>query len=219
MTNARESLRAALGATPDPEFELTLPRGWERSEPSPEAEAALEKRLSRRFMEHGSPDGMRAFVQLRGMLRQSMTDMRAQHVVAYFAPTGERSDVAFPVPASIVATIRSAPTTEEMDGYVKRLIVSEGARPMEANRSILRFERERIREEKGERIVLSSTVYATPIPGSRRRRALELVAGYGRPEDIPRDDETIRAAHAFLDLMVSTLRWRRPDTVGGGHAG
>ncbi|MGI6879941.1 hypothetical protein [Microbacterium sp. gxy059] len=214
MTDSSSSLRSLLGARPDPEFQLSLPRGWERMEPTQEAQDELERRLSRRFMHaDGGPETMQAFARIRGMLRQAVKDMREQRVIASFAPTADTDDVPFPVPASIVATIRTAPSTEEMDGYVKNLISSEGARPLTDNTSILRVERENIREEGGERVVLSSTLYVTPVPGARRRRALELLAGYARPADIPREDEQIQAVHAFFDLMVATLRWREASVA------
>jgi len=202
------SLRDLLGARPDPEFELSLPQGWERHEASPESQSLIEKRLSRQLMRVGSADAMQAFGVLRNMLRQSMDEMRKQNVVGYFAPSGADLSTPFPVPASIIATIRSAPSTEEMDGYIKRLILEDGAEPLGKNRALLRVERENVRGEGDAEVVLSSTLYVTPVPGTRRRRALELLAGYGRPTDIPRDDEQIEFVHTFIDLMVASLRWK-----------
>lgn len=114
----------------------------------------------------------------------------------------------FPVPASIIARFHSAPSAEGMDGYVKRLIVDEGAVPLGHNRVLLRVERERVQGEGDARMVMSSTLYVTPVPGTGRRRALELLAGYGRPTDIPRDDDQIQLVHAMLDLTVGSLRWK-----------
>lgn len=202
------SLRDLLGARPDPAFELSLPRGWERHEATPESQALIEKRLSRQLMRVGSADAMQAFGVLRNMLRQSMDEMRKQNVVGYFAPSGSDVSTPFPVPASIIATIRTAPSTEEMDGYIKRLILDDGATPLGKNRALLRVERENLRGEGDTQMVLSSTLYVTPVPGTRRRRALELLAGYGRPTDIPRDDDQIQFVHAFFDLMVASLRWK-----------
>jgi hypothetical protein len=201
------SLRDLLGARPDPEFELSLPKGWERHEASPESQALIEKRLSRQLMRVGTVDAMQAFGVLRNMLRQSMGEMRKQNVVGYFVPSGDVS-TPFPVPASIIATIRAAPSTAEMDGYVKRMILEDGAQPLDKNRSLLRIEREKVQGEGDAQMVLSSTLYVTPVPGTRRRRALELLAGYGRPTDVPRDDEQIQFVHTFFDLMVASLRWK-----------
>ncbi len=202
------SLRGLLGAQPDPEFELSLPKGWERHEASAESQALIEKRLSRQLMRVGSVDSMQAFGVLRNMLRQSMDEMRKQNVIGYFAPSGADLSTPFPVPASIIATIRSAPSAEGMDGYIKRLIVDEGAVPLGKNRALLRIERENVRGVGEEQVVFSSTLYITPVPGTRRRRALELLAGYGRPTDVPRNDEQIQFVHAFFDLMVASLRWK-----------
>lgn len=208
MSDGGMALRDLLGARPDPEFELSLPKGWERHEPSTESQALIERRLSRQFMQVGSADAMQAFGVLRNMLRQSMDEMRKQNVVGYFAPSGPDASTPFPVPASIIATIRSAPSSAEMDGYIKRMILEEGAEPLGRNRALLRIERENVRGEGDAQMVLSSTLYVTPVPGTRRRRALELLAGYGRPIDIPRDDEQIQFVHAFFDLMVASLRWK-----------
>jgi len=202
------SLRDLLGARPDPEFELSLPNGWERHEASVESQALIEKRLSRQLMRVGSVDAMQTFGVLRNMLRQSMDEMRKQNVIGYFAQSGSDVSTPFPVPASIIATIRTAPSTEEMDGYIKRLILEEGAVPLGKNRALLRVERENVRGDDEAQMVLSSTLYVTPVPGTRRRRALELLAGYGRPTDIPRDDDQIQFVHAFFDLMVASLRWK-----------
>ncbi len=208
MSDGGMSLRDLLGARPDPEFELSLPKGWERHEPSPESQALIEQRLRRSLMQVGSVDALQASGVLRNMLRQSMDEMRKQNVVAYFAPSGTDVSTPFPVPASIIATIRSAPSSAEMDGYIKRMILEERAEPLGKNRALLRIERESIRGEGDAQMVLSSTLYVTPVPGTRRRRALELLAGYGRPADIPRDDEQIQFVHAFFDLMVASLRWK-----------
>lgn len=208
MADGGASLRDLLGARPDPDFELSLPKGWERHEASIESQSLIEKRMSRQLMKLGTVDAMQAFGTLRSMFRQSMDEMRKQNVVGYFAPSGEDLATPFPVPASIIATIRSAPSTELMDGYVKRLILEEEAAPLAKNRALLRVERENVRGEGGAQIVFSSTLYITPVPGTRRRRALELVAGYGRPLDIPRDDDQIQFVHAFFDLMVASLRWK-----------
>lgn len=208
MSDAGKSLRDLLGAQPDPEFELSLPKGWERLDASVESQALIERRLSRKLMQIGSPDAMQAFNVLRNMFRQSVDEMRKQNVVAYFAPSAADASTPFPVPASIVATIRSAPSAEDMDGYIKRMILEDGAEPLGGNNTLLRIERENIRGEGESQTVLSSTLYVTPVPGARRKRALELNAGYGRPVDIGRDDEQIQAVHAFFDLMVASLRWR-----------
>lgn len=208
MSDAGVPLRDLLGARPDPEFELSLPRGWERHDASPDAQALIERRLSRQLMRVGSVEAMQAFGVLRTMLRQSMGEMRKQNVVGYFAPSGADLPTPFPVPASIIATVRSAPSSEEMDGYIKRLIIDEGAAPLDRNRALLRTERESIRRDGDAEVVLSSTLYVTPVPGTRRRRALELLAGYGRPVDIPRDDEQIQFVHSFFDLMIASLRWK-----------
>lgn len=208
MADRAVSLRETLGAPADPEFELSLPKGWERHDASHESQALVEQRLRRQLMRSGRADAMQSFVALRSMLGRSMDDMRQQHVVAYFTPSAMDASTAFPVPASIIARFHSAPSAEGMDGYVKRLIVEEGAAPLGRNRALLRVERERVQGEGEARMVLSSTLYVTPVPGTGRRRALELLAGYGRPTDIPRDDDQIRLVHAMFDLTVASLRWK-----------
>ena len=208
MADRGVPLRVLLGAPSDPEFELSLPTGWERHDASPESQALIVQRMRRQLMRAGGVDAMRAFSTLRGMLGQSMDDMRREGVVGFFAQSAVDASSPFPVPASIVAKVRSAPSAEEMDGYVKRLIVDEGAVPLGGNRALLRVEREHVRGEGDAKLVLSSTLYVTPVPGTRRRRALELLAGYGRPTDIPRDDEQIQFVHAVFDLTVASLRWK-----------
>lgn len=142
-----------------------------------------------------------------------MQQMREQRVVAFFAPTQDVGEWVLPFPTSIIATFRGMPSTQHMDGYVKNLIVNDGARPLDLNRALLRVESERTQEVQGESLVMNSTLYVTPVPGSSRRRALELLAVYGRPGEARRDDADVEAVHAYLDAMVSTLRWQVPTTA------
>ncbi|MTE24460.1 hypothetical protein [Microbacterium sp. ZXX196] len=207
-------LRDLLGAVPDPEFELTMPPGWERSSPTQGVEAGFEQRMSRAFMEIGSPEAMTAFARLRAELRSSMETMRRERVVAFFAPTKDVGRWVVPFPASIIATIRSMPTTQDMDGYVKSLIVRDGARPLGANRGVLRRESEHVEKTGDEQIVVRSILYVAPVPGTGRRRALELLAVFGRPEEAAPDDADVDAVTALLDGIVSTLRWHRPSGSG-----
>ncbi|MER7797567.1 hypothetical protein [Microbacterium sp. NPDC096154] len=211
-TSTGPSLREQLGAAPDPEFHLRLPAGWVRRTPDDASEAEMERLLRRRLMPINRPDLMAAS---RTLLRDSFRQMRDSRVVAMFLPLNDEELGYLPVPASMMAVIRQGTPEAPLDEYVEHLIRREGARPLFDDTRIMRCERETERDEGGQRIVMSGTSYVTPVPGTKRKRALEIVASYGRPVDVPRDNELIEAVHTLFDVTLSTLTWRRPRSVRG----
>lgn len=203
----RVSLRAELGAAAEPDFALTLPRGWARTAVDEAAEAMLAKQLRQRMMQAGRPD---IEVAVRRMLRESFAAMRGNGAVAAFMPLDSSGDGLF-VPASIIAVIRRGTAESPIDAYAQFAIRQYGAEPLMGDTRTMRFETESEQEVEGEQVVISTTHYLTPVPGTRRRRALELMATYGRPQHLSREAENPRALHALFDMCASTLRWVRPE--------
>jgi hypothetical protein len=203
----RVSLRAELGAAPEPDFALTLPRGWGRTAVDEAAETMLAKQLRQRMMQAGRPDFE---VAVRRMLRESFAALRENGAVAAFMPLDGTRDGLF-VPASIIAVMRRGTPESPLDGYAQLAIRQHDAAPLMGDMRTMRFETESEREVEGEQIVISTTHYLTPVPGTRRRRALELMATYGRPQHLSREAEHPSALHALFDLCASSLRWLRPE--------
>ncbi|WP_347754542.1 hypothetical protein [Agrococcus sp. ProA11] len=205
-TIERVSLREELGAMPMPSFELALPTGWGRIATDEGGQADLERRVSERMMRTGRPDLMAG---LRAVLRESMTSMRDHGAVAVFLPLDPDGAGQTGTPTSITAFLRTGTPEAPLDEYVQQAIRRFEAQPFFDDLRTLRFETESSRDLDGVTAIISTTHYITPVPGTRRQRALELLATYGRPESMPRDDERVELLHAMFDLCASTLRWTR----------
>lgn len=205
----RRSLREALGARPDPEFELTLPRGWGAVTVDESGRSLLERRLQERMMQAGRPD---LHVQLRSMLRDSFRTMESQGaLVTYMAldPEGEGQFGA----TSMTAIMRRSTPDAPLDEYVQYAIRELGAHPLMGDLRTMRFVSEVRRDLGDEEAIATSVHYLTPVPGSRRQRALELQATFGRPASVPADHPTVVNLLAMFDACASTLRWTRPEAA------
>lgn len=134
--------------------------------------------------------------------------MKQQNVVAYFAATGETTSKAY-IPGTMFATIRRSPNGESLDAYVTHAIREYDAKPLFNDKRFIRFERESHREIEGGPINTTSIVYVTPVPGSNRRRGLQLTATIARPAEM---QPLIRSSSAGRrpSMCVSTLRWAPP---------
>lgn len=205
-TTERVSLREELGAMPMPRFELTLPNGWGRIRADEGGQAELERRVRDRMMQTGRPDLMAG---LRAMLRESMGSMREHGAVAVFLPLDPGGAGQTGAATSITACLRTGTPDATLDEYVQQAIGRFDAKPLLDDMRTLRFETEATRDLEGVAAVISTTHYITPVPGTRRQQALELLATYGRPESMARDDERIELLHTMFDLCASTLRWTR----------
>jgi hypothetical protein len=203
-TRERVSLREELGAGAPPEFTIAVPRGWERVPVDEGGRTQLEQRLSSRMMQVGRLDLM---IELRRMLRENLSVMAEHGAVALFMPLDPDGLGQTGAPTSITAYLRKGEPGAELDDYARQVIQRFGAAPLYDDLRTLRFETESTRDVDGTPVVLSTTHYLTPMPGSRRRRAVELLATYGRPESMPRDDERVVGLHVLFDVCASSLRW------------
>lgn len=198
------SLREMLGAVKDPDFELKLLPGWERHTPDVVGKEKLDAALKQRFMAANRPE---LHATLRSQLDEAYDVMKKQNVVAYFAQTGDMGGSKAYYPASILAAVRRSQDGSNLDAYVAQAIRDHGAKPLFGDIRFMRFERESTRVLEGGNIVVTSIVYVTPIPGSQRRRGLQLTASLARPESMSATDEKFIGWKNGLDLCVSTLRW------------
>lgn len=198
------SLREALGAPVDPEFELVLPEGWVRRDVSPETERAMLDAARARLMQAHRPD---LYGQLRAQLQESFEAMRRIGAIAHFGPEEGAPDSAF-LPASLIASIRTpqpgATLAEEMAQRIR-----EGATDLHGDRRFVRFEREAATTIGTERATQTTVVYLTPVPGSRGARALQLTAVITRGAEFPADDPALVLMQRLFDGCVATLRWDR----------
>lgn len=196
------TLREQLGGSSDPDFEIKLPVGWERRSPDDGDRRAMETVLKRRLMAEHRPD---IYAKLAGMVSQSYEAMQKQGAIAFYAPT--QAEPTSMVPGSMIASMCRPPGGGTLDDLVRYAIREYGAKPLFGDKRFARFEREKVVELEGASFTQTSIVYMTPIPGSYRRRGLQLNATFGRPLEVPAEDEKVQLYRATFDLMVSSLRW------------
>lgn len=199
-------LRAELGARAVPEFEMTLPPGWTRKAVDETALDEMLGALRTRLMEAHRPE---AYVELQPLLRQSFKAMQREGAFAFFTAT-EPDESTVWLPASIIASERRAEAGETLDDLAVQLIREHGATPLAGDKRTLRFERERPARLGSQTVINHSIIYLTPIPGTGRRKALQLVAGFGRAPEDAADDPFVMKTKYLFDSCVATLRWKAP---------
>lgn len=203
------SLRDQLGGTPDPEFDLELPVGWTRRGVGKDAQDVVLTSLKQRLMREHKPQ---VFADMRPLVEQSFDTMRRNGAFAFFSPTEPEPGTLW-LPASIIASIRRAEGGGTLDDFARTLIRDHGATPLLGDKRTLRFEKEKTVRLGTDTVINHSLIYLTPMPGARRRRALELVAGFARTPDVPSDAPYMERMRFLFDTCVSTLRWRQPQTA------
>lgn len=202
------NLREELGGRADPEFEMDLPPGWSRREPDDATLQDMLAAMKKRLMAAHRPE---MYAQAKAMLEASFQHMNRHGVFAFFSATEPDPDTLF-IPASINASIRVAPAGSTLDDTIRTLVRDHGAAPLFGDKRTLRVEREKSVRMGTDTLISHSVVYLTPVPGARRRRALQLVAGFARAPQTSPDDELLLATKLLFDSCVSTLRWRLPSS-------
>ncbi|ROR65992.1 hypothetical protein [Agrococcus jenensis] len=197
------SLREALGAT-DPQFDITLPAGWVRMDASDASRDALLAQARARFLTAQRPD---LWAQVRASIDRAFEELRRVRGEAIMLQLESGDDAPF-VPASITATILSA--EQGLDDHMAQLIAG-GATALDGDRRFVRSESTDEVSQDGVRLGVTTVHYFTPVPGTRRRRALALSAVMPHPPGIDPDDRLLAATRLLLDAHVSTVRWRRSE--------
>lgn len=201
------TLREELGATPDPEFQLELPKGWGRHGIDDASLQAMLAKVKRRCMDNHQPQ---LYIEMKTHLEQAFADMRRAEVVAFFCPTDPGPETVA-IPSSINASIRKAESGQTLDDIARGLIRDHDAKPLFGDPRTLRFESEKSIRIGTATVINHSAVYLTPIPGTMRRRALALVAAFARTPDVSADSVSMNATRSLFDACVSTLRWTHPE--------
>lgn len=196
-------LRSALGVQPDPDFDLDLPPGWSRREVDDETFNLMVADLRRRTMEVHRPE---IYAEARRLLKKSFDDMRRGGAFAFFCAT-EESDSTMWLPASIVASVRRPEPRQSLDDIARTLILSHGAKPLMGDMRTLRFEKESRVQMGAEPVVSHSVTYLIPMPGTKRRRALQLVGAFSVAAGTPSGDDKVLATKFLFDSCVASLRW------------
>ncbi|MCT9818879.1 hypothetical protein N3K63_01120 [Microbacterium sp. W1N] len=214
-TPSRVSLRDALGAPRDPDFTLVLPPGWTRRPVTADERTRMDAAMRARLMEVHRPD---LYARMRVLLAEAFAQLDAVGAVAMFLPDTDESPGALVLPASLTARVLRAEPGATLDDHVRASIVRDGATPLLGDKRILRAERESEQHIDGESALLTTVVYLSPIPGSGRRRALQLTLVITRPVDVPADDPPLLQMRALFDLCVSSLAWVSADDDADARA-
>ncbi|MGP6170267.1 hypothetical protein ACTU6U_07990 [Microbacterium sp. A196] len=197
------TLREQLGMSAEPDFEIDLPAGWERRNVGDDDRAALEAALRKKFLSVQRPD---LYAAVHAMVDDSYTAMSSAGAVAYYAATTGDENTLW-IPGSIIVSTRTATADVSLDQMVSHAIREFDAQPLLGDKRFIRFERDEIVSVGEASIGLTTVEYLTPIPTTRRRRALHFTATVARPAEAGADDEQVAASKLLYDACISTLRW------------
>ncbi|GAA1535787.1 hypothetical protein HD600_001592 [Microbacterium ginsengiterrae] len=205
---AGPTLREQLGLSAEPDFEIDLPAGWERRDVSDEDRASLVAALRKKFLSVQRPD---LYAVAQSLVDGSYSAMRSAGAVAYYAATTGDEHTLW-IPGSIVVSTRTATPEISMDQMVSHAIREFGAQPLFGDKRFIRFERDETVTVGESSIGLTTVEYLTPIPTTRRRRALQFTATVARPAEAEADDEQVVASKRLYDACISSLRWVAPSS-------
>lgn len=197
-----ENLREALGALPDPEFTMMLPDGWVRMDADESSRDAVLAAAKARLMAAHRPD---LWASVRGSIQNAFDGLRRSNGVAVMMQLESDSGTPF-IPASLTAAVQTAPGGVDLDEYVSG-IIARGATPLGDDKRFIRQETREDVMQDGVRLGVTTVRYLTPIPGSKRKRALLLTAVMPHDPETPADDPLLSAVRFTIDAHVSTLRW------------
>jgi hypothetical protein len=202
MSSLRDQL---LGGQPGiPPFRLTLPAGWKAHSSSEESEQALLSEAKARLLQAHQPAALAA---LQVQVHESFVAARKQGAFLTIMPGADAPD-ALMAPVSVIASLMSSTAEAPLDSQISRAIEERGARPLDGSRAFLRWVDRRTVQLGGDAVGADTIVYITPIPGTRRTRALRFTATLAYPLEIdPVNDPKVQAWTMLLDSHMSTFAW------------
>lgn len=202
MTSLREELGGGRAGVPD--FRLMLPPGWSMFDTSEETERALLATARERLASVHRPD---VYATLHEYVERALQGARAQGAFMMIM-AGEEAPPWSAVPISILGTVAQGTPAVSLDRMVADAVENRGARALDGSRHFIRWVDRRRIELSGEELGAYTIVYLTPLPGSRRRSALQLTATLAHPLDTDPDADPLMAAWiALLDAQIATFAW------------
>lgn len=206
-------LRAELGAKADPEYELELPPGWVRSRPDDEALVHMLAVVRDRTQRAHFPE---AYVQVKKLLEDSFAQMRQHSVTDVFMPGTDGAGTMY-LPASMTGSVVHATPERTLEQLVHGMVRDLGARPLRGDTRIVRMVQERRVRVYDSTLMNHTITYLAPIPGTKRRRALRLVASFGHLPELPDYDAQVGVLYELFDSCAATLRWKKPGRKATGQ--
>jgi len=198
------SLKADLlkAATPAPEYRIVLPQGWTEYRPDDLTEQELLRAAKIRLREAHRPD---LAAELVGITKRAFAQMRRTDALAFYM--GVPSDENGVLPLSITVSKRIAPDGLTLDTQVADLIRNHGAKPLNDDQVVIRWESSQTHTMGKERIATQTISYLTPIPGTARREALLFVGVVPHPIELDRHDTAVESYIYACDVIMSTFTW------------
>lgn len=206
MTEAL-SLRSVLGGGDAlPAFAVVLPPHWIGQQVSAKTRDAMLTAARQRLMAAHRPD---LYAQLSSNLQRAFADLDRVGTQFVFGPAPDAPDAAY-LPASLMATVRSAPAGGTFADVLTHLVQRRGATALHGDARIVTFRETRSIDEGGQRVAVTSVHYLTPIPGTSLAKALQFTAALTHPVDVDADDDAVQELASMFDASISTFHWVAP---------
>ena len=197
------SLKAELRGETTPQFQLMLPVGWVRREPTDQVRDELLGQAKARLMAVHRPD---LYAQTLAMTNRMFRDMQRLETVAFFGPAPDAPAEAF-LPASLTAAIRRGDNGASLDDDIAALIRDRGATSLGGDKRFVRWEQRRTEQFEGSPVSTTTVLYIIPVPGSGRRRALQFTLVIPHGEETPEDEAMAEGIKTMFDAHLSTFSW------------
>lgn len=205
-TDDNRSIRELLGGRAEPSFELNLPPGWRRWDINENARQTWLKAARQRFAHLHRPD-LNAFANR--MVNEAFENFSKSGAIAMYVPTDDDENTLWLPTSIVVAPVKAS--GNNLDGHVRALINEYGGSPLFGDQRFVRTERETRVQLDGAEMINTTVEYLTPVPGSRRKKALNFVASLPREATIAADHDYVLGVKTLFDSVVSTLRWVAPS--------
>jgi hypothetical protein len=187
---------------PVPPYGLVLPPGWKEFAPDQSTERDLLRQADARFRSVHRPD---LAAQMRQLAGQAFEGMRRNQVVSFYMGTPLDDDLALPL--TITVSRRTGPNGATLDAQVTDLIRNYGAVALNDDQVMIRWQQEGTQALDGERLASTTVSYLTPIPGTKRREALQFAAVIPHPIGMEPVNTPLESLIFVADVIMGTFNW------------
>lgn len=196
-----------LGVSPGiPPFRMILPEGWIGVTPDAASRDTLLVQARARLVKEHRPE---LYGQLRAQVEQSWGDIKRLNAFIVMMAGPDAPDWAY-LPASVIGTILESTPEAPVSTIVTLAIREYGGIPLGPSRQIVRWMRESEVTLQAERIGVTTLIYAIPVPGTNRTRAVQFTVPIAHPVDVSKDDDAVQRWIELFDAHIATFAWRRP---------
>lgn len=181
-----------------------LPPGWTAHDVSKKTEEQLLGQARQRLMPSQRVDLLGS---LQAQVAAALSAARDNGAFLMVMPGPETNENLF-APASMLAMVREGTADYSLDDVVTNIVQERGGIALDENQRILRWTEKRTAQTLDGEMGAFMVFYLTPVPGSQRRKALQLALTIAHPTSVePDTDEMLRSWVTLMDAHVSTFRW------------